>query len=173
MDTNNQILLSRSQCASALGNTPGAIKNWESSRGFSECYDGNKINVLKALKWMYKWKCELEEDKTESSGSEVKKYWDGKKAEVQYKLMTEELVPKTEYIQAEKERLSIIRQHIMVIPDTLAPELNLNQIQKTLVVQTCKSILESIKSTFKGKTKEWIEIINGKMPSEQKDDNGK
>lgn len=155
--------ITRTALSKVLGISITAIKSWESTRDFGTCYEGDKISLEKTCRWLYEWKVELDEQKTEEeSPKSVKAFWDGKKSEATYKTMVQELVSKAEYIQTEIERMSIIKQAIMDIPDKLAVDLALSPEQQNLVKQTCKSTLERAKSTFKGRTKDWLEIINSK-----------
>lgn len=154
--------VSRTAFAKILGITPNSVKIWESSRGFDAAYDGDKINVAKACKWLYQWKVELEEAESSANSNTDKDYWQAKKTEAQYKILVEELIPKGEYLAQERERILILKQAVMSIPDKLASELALSDPQKRLVAQTCKAVLETAKDTYKGRVKEWLEILNAK-----------
>lgn len=159
-------LVSRTAFAKLLGVTTNAVKSWELSRDFGTCYSGDKVNLEKAVRWLYEWKLEAEESTHEEDPKSVKAYWDGKKAEATFKVMVGELVSKTDYINTEKERMSILKDGIMDIPNKIAPDLNLNEAQRNQVKVVCASVLELAQKTFKNRLKDWMEIINSKTDKE-------
>lgn len=158
--------MSRTAFAQILGITPAAVKAWDATRNFKDCYSETKIDLNKALRFLYDWKCELEAnaedtDKSNSPALERKRNADAEKAELQVKLIREELVSKDEYLATEKERLSIIREGVMDIPAMLAAELALDETQRNLVKNKCRSVLMRAKDTFNQRKDTWLDFING------------
>jgi hypothetical protein len=77
--------------------------------------------------------------------------------------MISSLVPKQEYIEAEKERFHLLKAGVMSLPDQLAPELNLNPDQVELVNQKCRAIIHGLKDTFANRKSDWEDVINKKI----------
>jgi len=159
-------LLTKTELATVLNISLPTITNWKTSRDFEICMDGDKVNLGKTARWLYKWKCEEEKDQDEDEGLKAIKL---KTAIINYRKLIEELVPKGEYLQTEKERFNIIRQSILNIPDQLAPDLNLNPAQKELVSNICRSIIQNLKQTFQGRENDWIDFINSHIEKKESD----
>jgi len=156
------------ELARVLGVTRKTIKDWESKPEFMACFDDKKeLDVIKLLQFLYLWKVQTEKEVVALSSKELKTFYDAKRSELIYREQIGELVPKAEYLETEKERLHTIRHNILDLPNKLAIELNLEEIQKKLVYNSCRNILMSIKDTFEGKEEIWTEFINGAMPNDR------
>ena len=163
-------LITKSQLSTIIGVSTTAIDQWRQTKDFNICYVDSKISIIKTIKWLYKWK-EEESNNSSSDASEAKKYWDSQRSKVNYLQMIDSLVPKIEYIQAEKERFALLKAGVMSLPDQLAPELNLNPDQIKLVNQKCRAILQNLKETFNKRKEDWVECINSKIEVADNDNN--
>lgn len=155
--------------ATYLGITTTTIQNWKNDpdKKFDEVYDDEnprKIDVIKLLRWLYNWKCEVEDNKSEAS--DRKKLADAMLAELKYKKQAEILVPKSSYLLQEKERMILLKSMTMMIAEQLAGTLKLSPIQKEEVLSVCRSNLVMLKKTFEGREKDWLECINAEMKNE-------
>ena len=160
---NNLTLVTQSKFAELIGVSVTSIRAWKTGHDFADCYEGTDIVLEKAVRFLYDWKEEIrttKEEANQTGASEEKKKWDAKMAEHKYKMMVEEVIPKDEYLQTEKERFLIIRDSVKALPEQLAPLLGLDAPQKKLVESTCRSALENMKKTFKGRSKDWADYMN-------------
>ena len=156
------LLLTRPEFAAALGVSETSVSRWRSAKGFNACHKAGKISTLSALRWLYNWKEEVSANKIDTA-SDAKKHWDAERSRVNYLQMIEELIPKAEYLAAEIERLTIVRDAVMSIPNQLSPQLNLDAAQTKLVVQTCRSAIQQAQTAIAAKEAQWIEAVNNKL----------
>lgn len=142
-----------------LGVTKQTIQDWiNGSRDFDQCLSGTKVDLELLCKWLYDWKNECEEDS--GSGSDLKKLYAGKNEKLKYEIKRETLIPKTEYLHQERERMLLVKDMMMKFPEQMAAELKLTPGEKDLMKNAAKANLESLKETFEGRLDEWERILN-------------
>lgn len=152
--------ISKTEFGTLLGKSSTTIQNWSNdSSKLGKCLDeSGKVDLLKVVKWLYEWK-EEEANKKDNSSDE-KKYWDAKRSEASYKEQIQELIPKKPYLQTEKERFLLLKSAVLNLPEKLSPELGLSPGQRSVVENSCRAIIEGLKETFRGRTKDWNDYVN-------------
>lgn len=155
--------ISKTELGTLLGKSTTTIQNWSNdSSKLGKCIDeSGKIDLCKVVKWLYEWK-EEEANKKDNSSDE-KKFWDAKRSEASYKEQIQELVPKTPYLQTEKERFLLVKSAVLNLPEKLSPELGLTPAQRKVVENSCRSIIEGLKNTFKNRNKDWADYVNSEL----------
>lgn len=142
-----------------LGVTKQTIQDWiNGSREFETCMSGTKIDLELLCRWLYEWKVECEEDS--GSGSDLKKLYAGKNEKLKYELKKETLIPKTEYLHQERERMLLVKDMMMKFPEQMAAELKLTNGQKDLMKNVAKANLESLRETFTERMNDWERVLN-------------
>lgn len=152
-----------------LGVTKQTIQDWiNGPREFEKCMSGTKVDLELLLRWIYEWKLEAEEDST--GGNDIKKIYAGKNEKLKYEKAKEVLIPKTEYLNQERERMLLVKSMMIKFPEQLAAELKLTPGQKEVMRKTARANLESLQSTFDGRLDEWERILNASIEEVTKDD---